>query len=241
MAGIKGIVLAGGRGTRLYPLTHAVSKQLLPVYKNPMIYYPIMTLRDMGISEIMIITTPEHLPLFKQALAHVTQVNLTFEIQPEPAGLPQAFIIAEPWLDGDDVALVLGDNIIINNAKINATVNSIYTFEVIHPERYGVVKCKDGLIDDIVEKPQQFISNDAVIGLYVFDNAACHWAKQLKPSARGELEIVDLIKTINDINGVYVQKLDGFWFDAGNHDDLLDCANMIRAIEQRSSKKFILQ
>ena len=238
---MKGIVLAGGRGTRLYPLTHAVSKQLLPVYKNPMIYYPIMTLRDMGISEIMIITTPEQLPLFKQALAHVTQVNLTFEVQPEPAGLPQAFIIAEPWLSGDDVALVLGDNIIINNAKINATVNSIYTFEVTHPERYGVVKCKDGLIDDIVEKPQQFISNDAVIGLYVFDSAACHWAKQLKPSARGELEIVDLIKTINDINGVYVQKLDGFWFDAGNHDDLLDCANMIRAIEQRSSKKFILQ
>jgi len=238
---MKGIVLAGGKGTRLYPLTHAVSKQLLPVYKNPMIYYPIMTLRDMGISDIMIITTPEQLPLFKQALAHVTQVNLTFEVQPEPAGLPQAFIIAEQWLDGDDVALVLGDNIIINNAKIKAKVNSIYTFEVTHPERYGVVKCKQGCIDTIVEKPQTFVSNDAVIGLYVFDNAACYWAKQLKPSARGELEIVDLIKTINDINGVYVQKLDGFWFDAGNHDDLLDCANLVRAIEQRSSKKFILQ
>lgn len=238
---MKGIVLAGGRGTRLYPLTHAISKQLLPVYKNPMIYYPIMTLRDMGITDIMIITTPEQQPLYKQALQHVTQVNLTFEIQPEPAGLPQAFIIAESWLAGDDVALVLGDNIIINNAKIKAKVNSIYTFEVTHPERYGVVKCKQGCIDTIVEKPQQFVSNDAVIGLYVFDNAACHWSKQLKSSARGELEIVDLIKAINDINGVYVQKLDGFWFDAGNHDDLLDCANMVRAIEQRSSKKFTLQ
>ena len=238
---MKGIVLAGGRGTRLYPLTHAISKQLLPVYKNPMIYYPIMTLRDMGITDIMIITTPEQQPLYKQALQHVTQVNLTFEIQPEPAGLPQAFIIAESWLAGDDVALVLGDNIIINNAPISPVINSIFTFEVTHPERYGVVDIKHGYIKNIVEKPQTFVSNDAVIGLYVFDNNACEIAKNLKPSARGELEIVDLIKAINDINGVYVQKLDGFWFDAGNHDDLLDCANMVRAIEQRSSKKFTLQ
>lgn len=238
---MKGIILAGGKGTRLYPLTHAVSKQLLPVYKNPMIYYPIMTLRDMGIKDIMIITTPDQQMLFKQALANVTQVNLTFEVQPEPAGLPQAFIIAESWLDGDDVALVLGDNIIINNTKIKPIVNSIFTFEVTHPERYGVVKCKDGCIDEIVEKPQTHVSNDAVIGLYMFDSAACHWAKQLKPSARGELEIVDLIRAIDAANGVRVHKLDGFWFDAGNHDDLLDCANMIRAIEQRSSKKFILK
>lgn len=237
---MKGIILAGGRGTRLHPLTHAVSKQLLPVYKNPMIYYPIMTLRDMGIKDIMIITTPDQHALFKQALANVTQVNLTFAIQPEPAGLPQAFIIAESWLAGDDAALVLGDNIIINNAKIKPKVNSIFTYEVMHPERYGVVKCKNGYIDEIVEKPQTFVSNDAVIGLYVFDNAACHWAKVLKPSKRGELEIVDLIAAINEANGVHVQKLDGFWFDAGNHDDLLDCANMVRAIEQRSSRKFIL-
>jgi glucose-1-phosphate thymidylyltransferase len=238
---MKGIILAGGRGTRLYPLTHAISKQLLPVYKNPMIYYPIMTLRDMGITDIMIITTPEQQPLYKQALQHVTQVNLIFEVQPEPAGLPQAFIIAESWLAGDDVALVLGDNIIINNAPISPVINSIFTFEVTHPERYGVVDIKHGYIKNIVEKPQTFVSNDAVIGLYVFDNNACEIAKNLKPSARGELEIVDLIKAINDISSVYVQKLDGFWFDAGNHDDLLDCANMVRAIEQRSSKKFTLQ
>jgi glucose-1-phosphate thymidylyltransferase len=238
---MKGIVLAGGKGTRLYPLTHAVSKQLLPVYKNPMIYYPIMTLRDMGITDIMVITTPEQQSLFKQALRHINDVDLTFEVQPEPAGLPQAFTIAEKWIAGDDVALVLGDNIIINNAKINATPNSIFTFEVTHPERYGVVKTKNGYIEQIVEKPTSFVSNDAVVGLYVFDNSACHWAKHLKPSARGELEIVDLIKKINEINGVYVQKLDGFWFDAGNHDDLLDCANMIRAIEQRSNRKFELK
>lgn len=237
---MKGIILAGGKGTRLYPLTRAVSKQLLPVYRNPMVHYPIMTLRDMGIKDIMIITTEDQQQLFVEALQNITQVNLTFAVQHEPRGLPEAFTIAKEWLNGDDVVLILGDNIIINNAPIEYKPNSIFTFEVLSPERYGVVKIADGKIDCIIEKPQHFVSRDAVIGLYMFTNDVCDAAAKLKPSARGELEIVDLIREMDHKHQMHVQQLDGFWFDAGNHDDLLDCANMIRAIEQRSSRKFIL-
>lgn len=239
---MKGIILAGGLGTRLHPLTHAVSKQLLPVYRNPMIYYPIMTLRDMGIKDIMIITAPDQQQMFKTALAHVTEVRLTFATQQSPRGLPEAFIIAEQWLDGDCVTLILGDNIFLNASPIEWDFNKIFTFEVERPERYGVVDLdSQGYIRDIVEKPTSFVSNSAVVGLYMFNNSACKYAKQLKPSKRNELEIVDLIKAINKAEEMTVQSLDGFWFDAGNPDDLLDCANMVRAIEQRSSRKFILK
>lgn len=239
----KGIILAGGKGTRLLPLTQAISKQLLPVYKYPMIYYPINTLASMGIKDIMVITMPDQLQMFKNTLCNIEeqlQVNLTFAIQNEPKGLPEAFIIAEQWLNGDDVVLILGDNIIISNEAIEPDCNTIFTFPVQHPERYGVVTTDSrGCIDKIVEKPQAFISNNAVIGLYAFSNAACDVAKQLKPSKRNELEIVDLIQNMNIISNVKVKKLSGFWFDAGNCDDLLDCANLVRAIEQRSSKPLI--
>lgn len=238
---MKGIILAGGKATRLYPLTHAISKQLLPVYKHPMIYYPINTLIEMGITDILIIVDPTQLHLFREALKHIqcsAKISLTTQLAPK--GLAEAFIIAEEWLDGDDATLILGDNIVINNHPITPIKNTIFTFKVQHPERYGVAQVDDkGNISKLVEKPQTFISNDAIIGLYVLDNKACEIAKNLKPSPRGELEIVDLILSLNQLQSIKVQKLDGFWFDAGNHDDLLDCANLVRAIETRSSKKII--
>lgn len=238
---MKGVILAGGAGTRLLPLTHAISKQLLPVYKNPMIYYPIATLANMGIKDIMVITALDQLELFKQALKGLNlDVNLTFRTQDAPRGLPEAFIIAEEWIGADEVALILGDNIIINNTPIRAEPNTIFTFEVSHPERYGVIKTNGGYIEALVEKPKEFISKDAVIGLYVFRSIVCKLAKMLRPSQRGELEIVDLIKLVDSLDSrIRVHKLDGFWFDAGNHDDLLDCANLVRAIETRSSRKLL--
>lgn len=239
---MKGVILAGGAGTRLLPLTHAISKQLLPVYKNPMIYYPIATLANMGIKDIMVITAPDQLEMFKATLKGLNlDVNLTFRTQDSPRGLPEAFIIAEEWIGADEVALILGDNIIINNTPIKAKPNSIFTFEVVHPERYGVVKTNAaGGIATLIEKPQKYVSNEAVIGLYIFTHHVCQFAKMLKPSDRGELEIVELIKLVNHIDSpVQVHKLDGFWFDAGNHDDLLDCANLVRAIETRSSRKLL--
>lgn len=236
-----GIILAGGSGTRLHPLTLSISKQLLPVYKYPMICYPINTLMMMGINNILIITAPDQKHLFEKALDRIiacNNLNVTFTTQQQPRGLPEAFIIAEQWLAGNDAVLMLGDNIIISNEAIEPTCNSIFTFPVQHPERYGVVTCNEnGFIHELVEKPKHFISRDAVIGMYALSNAACEHAKQLKPSKRNELEIVDLIQQMNTLDSqVSVKKLNGFWFDAGNADDLLDCANLVRAIEQRSSK-----
>lgn len=241
---MKGVILAGGKGTRLYPLTKGISKQLLPVYKYPMIYYPINTLKSFGIREILIITTEEQNLLFKETLKDVRSVNLTFEIQKEPKGIAEALLIAENWLNGSDVVLVLGDNIIINADQnlLKNTPNSIYTYKVKNPERYGVV-VKDfwtGGIREIVEKPKEFLSNEAVIGLYVLSNKSCQYAKNLKPSKRGELEIVDLIKDMNANEPFKVIPLDGFWFDAGTHDDLLDCSNLVKAIETRTDKSFDL-
>lgn len=240
----KGIILAGGSGTRLYPLTLSISKQLLPVYKYPMICYPMNTLMMMGIMDIMIITAPDQQHLFKSALQDIIKINnlnVTFTTQQQPRGLPEAFIIAEQWLGGSDAVLILGDNIIISHDAIEPKCNSIYTFPVQHPERYGVVTRKsNGCIDELIEKPQQFVSKDAVIGMYALSNAACKRAKLLKPSKRNELEIVDLIRDMDTFeSSVRVNELNGFWFDAGNHDDLLDCANLVRAIEQRSSKPLL--
>jgi glucose-1-phosphate thymidylyltransferase len=238
---MKGIVLAGGRGTRLYPITKAVSKQLLPVYKYPMIYFPINTLLQMGIEDILIITTPEHQNLFKETLKDLTCANFSYIVQDSPRGLPEAFVLAEEWLEGSDVALVLGDNIIINNAPIDCLPNTVFSYKVKHPERYGVLDFdEDGRIKNIVEKPQTYISDNAMIGLYVLENSACEISKKLKPSSRGELEIVDLIKEMNKKHPVSVLELDGFWFDAGTHDDLLDCGNLVKAIEFRTNKSFDL-
>jgi glucose-1-phosphate thymidylyltransferase len=237
---MKGICLAGGKGTRLLPTTKSVSKQLHCVYNKPMIYYPLETLKSMGIKDILIITAdPQQCRLFEDQLKDGKQygLNLSYAVQDSPRGLPDAFIVGKNFIGGDDVALILGDNVFITSESIEATPNTIFTYKVKHPDAYGVVKLTDkGYIDNLVEKPKEFISNDAVVGLYVFDNNVVHVAPSLTTSPRGELEIVDLIKTMDNINRVKVQQLDGFWFDCGTHDDLLSCANLVQAIEQRTNK-----
>jgi glucose-1-phosphate thymidylyltransferase len=232
---MKGIILAGGKGTRLQPLTNTISKQLLPVYNKPMIYYPLQTLVSMGIEDILIITA-DHIQcrLFQEQLKD-THLNIEYVVQGQPRGLADAFIIGERFLDGSDVCMILGDNVFIQTTDLCPIPNTIYTYKVKDPSAYGVIDVKEGIIMDIVEKPQHFISNDAVVGLYVFNNTCVEYAKQLKPSKRGELEIVDLIKKILENENVRVHNLDGFWFDCGNPDDLLDCANLIRAIEHRTN------
>lgn len=236
----KGIVLAGGRGTRLYPLTHTISKQLLPVYNKPMIYYPIKTLLDMDIRDILIITSDElQCRLFQEQLAYLTNSNISiqFKIQPTPGGIPEAFIIGEEFIGNDDVTLVLGDNVIITPTKLYAKPNTIFTYKVKNPQSYGVAITNNKELIHIAEKPKSFISDNAVIGLYVFSNDAVNIAKNLKPSNRNELEIVDLIREINELSKVNVEELDGFWFDCGTHDDLLECSNLVKAIEQRTNKR----
>jgi len=239
---MKGIVLAGGRGTRLYPLTHTISKQLLPVYNKPMIYYPLQTLKDMGITEILIITAdPQQCRLFQDQLKDGAQYGLKLEyaIQDRPGGLPEAFIIGEHFIGvNEDVALILGDNVFITNKEFKAEANTIFTYKVKNPSAYGVAEVDEkGNLVRIVEKPEEYISDTAVVGLYVFTHAAISLAKGLEPSKRGELEIVDLISKLNEEEGLSIQELDGFWFDCGNHDDLLECANLVKAIEHRTNKK----
>lgn len=239
---MKGIVLAGGRGTRLYPLTQTISKQLLPVYNKPMIYYPLQTLKDMGVTEILIITAdPQQCRLFQDQLKDGKQygLNLEYAIQQTPGGLPEAFIIGEHFIGvNDDVVLILGDNVFISNKKIKAEANTIFTYKVKNPSAYGVAQLDDqNNLIEIVEKPSEFISDNAVVGLYVFTHAAVGLAKGLEPSKRGELEIVDLISKLNEEEGLTVEELDGFWFDCGNHEDLLECANLVKAIEHRTNKK----
>lgn len=237
----KGIILAGGKGSRLYPSTYAISKQLMTVYNKPMIYYPIQTLIDMGIKDILIITADEtQYRLFQEQFKDLyfnTTVNLSFEIQQKPGGIPEAFIIGEKFIGEDSVTLILGDNVIITSTKLVAKPNTIYTYKVNQPEAYGVAVVADKKLISIVEKPKQFVSYNAVIGLYVFSNTAIQIAKQLKPSNRNELEIVDLIREINTIEDLNVEELDGFWFDCGTHDDLLECANLVKAIESRTNKR----
>jgi glucose-1-phosphate thymidylyltransferase len=238
----KGIVLAGGKGTRLFPTTVAISKQLHSVYNKPMIYYPLQTLKDMGITEILIITADEQqCRLFQEQLKDGEEygLQLQYAIQSKPGGLPEAFIIGEHFIGvSDDIALILGDNVFITNKKLRAEPNTIYTYKVKNPSAYGVAELdENGNLANIVEKPTEYISDNAVVGLYVFTHAAIGIAKGLEPSARGELEIVDLISKLNEEEGLLVQELDGFWFDCGNHDDLLDCANLVRTIEHRTERK----
>jgi glucose-1-phosphate thymidylyltransferase len=236
----KGIILAGGKGTRLYPATHTISKQLLPVYNKPMIYYPLKTLVDMGIKDILVIVSDLlQYKLFQDQLKHLEGegIKLQFRVQPEPGGIPEAFIIGEEFIGQDDITLILGDNVIITPFTLSANPNTIFTYKVKNPQAYGVAVVEDGKLKSIVEKPQEFISDTAVIGLYVFSNSAVEIAKSLQKSARNELEIVDVISKLSETEGVLVQELDGFWFDCGTHDDLLECANLVKAIEQRTNKK----
>lgn len=240
-----GIVLAGGTGSRLFPLTFAIAKSLLPVYKQPMIYFPVKTLIDMGIKDILIIVShPLMENLFYEYLGNGSRfgVNIQYHIQHQPRGLAEAFILGESFIGDNDVTLILGDNVFLTNSKLETQPNTIFTYKVKDPSAYGVVKCDDeGNIEQLVEKPTSFISNDAVVGLYVFTNLAVKLAKTIKPSYRNELEIVDLIKAMDYEEGVGVSDFNGVWFDCGSHDDLLECAEFVRALDKRTNNDIFLK
>jgi len=242
----KGIILAGGSGTRLYPLTMAVSKQLLPIYDKPMIYYPLTVLMLAGIREIMIITTPQDKDQFKRLLGDGSQwgIRLEYKIQPSPDGLAQAFILAEDFLDGAPSAMVLGDNIFFGHglpqvlAAADAQENgaTVFGYHVSDPERYGVVDFDaDGTVKTIIEKPAVPPSNYAVTGLYFVDGSAPERAKQVTPSARGELEITSLLDSYLTDGALRVEKMGrGYaWLDTGTHASLLDAGNFVRTLTER--------
>ncbi len=250
---MKGIVLAGGAGTRLYPSTIAISKQLLPIYDKPMIYHPISVLMLAGIKDILIISTPQDLPNFKNLLKDGSQFGIRFSYkeQPKPEGLAQAFVIGEDFIKDDCVTLILGDNIfygrgfsgMLKNAVTNVQNHSgatIFGYQVKDPERFGVVSFdSNGQVDSIEEKPKKPKSNIAVTGLYVYDNKVIEYAKSLKPSKRGELEITDLNKIYLNNQKLNVQLLGrGFaWLDTGTHDSLLRASQFVKTIEENQGIK----
>ncbi|HFN6474161.1 TPA: glucose-1-phosphate thymidylyltransferase RfbA, partial [Citrobacter freundii] len=243
---MKGIILAGGSGTRLYPLTLGVSKQLMPVYDKPMIYYPLSILMLAGIREILIITTPEDQVLFKKLLGNgeLFGVVLTYQIQPYPEGLAQAFILGETFIGKDDVCLILGDNIFfgqsfgrqLKNAIDNLEGATIFGYQVMDPERFGVVEFdKNGRVISLEEKPLEPKSNWAVTGLYFYKNNVINIAKNIRPSERGELEITSVNEAYLKLNKLKVEILGrGFaWLDTGTHDSLLDASHFVQTVEKR--------
>jgi glucose-1-phosphate thymidylyltransferase len=246
----KGIILAGGSGTRLYPVTHTISKQLLPVYDKPMIYYPLTTLMLGDILDILIISTPQDLPQFKNLLGDGSQwgLKLNYKAQPSPDGLAQAFILGADFI-GDDVStLILGDNIfyghdlehLLHSANTRQSGATVFAYHVNDPERYGVAQFNsDNQVISLEEKPQQPKSNYAVTGLYFYDQKVVELANSLKPSTRGELEITDLNKLYLDNNELFVEMMDrGYaWLDTGTHDSLLDAGQFISTIENRQGLK----
>ena len=242
----KGIILAGGSGTRLYPITHGVSKQLLPIYDKPMIYYPLTTLMLAGIRDILIISTPIDLPQYERVLRDGRQWGLSvrYKVQPNPEGIAQAFILAEEFLKGSPSALILGDNIFYGHGLPQTLLEaskkdggaSIFGYHVTDPQRYGVVGFdSNGQVNSIIEKPERPLSNYAVTGLYFLDETAPERAKNIKPSERGELEITSLLNVYLAESILKVEKLSwGYaWLDTGTHASLLDAGNFVRTLIER--------
>lgn len=247
---MKGIVLAGGSGTRLYPITRGISKQLIPIYDKPMIYYPLSTLMLAGIRDILIISTPDYISLFENLLKDGSEwgINLTYKVQKKPRGLADAFILSADFIGNDSVALVLGDNIYygaglsgkLETAARKANGATVFGYHVNDPQRFGVVEFdKKSHVVSIEEKPQKPKSNYAVTGLYFYDNKVIDIAKNVKPSARGEIEITDINKEYLKHDELEVQMLNrGFaWFDTGTHDSLLEASNFIATVEKRQNLK----
>ena len=250
---MKGIILAGGSGTRLYPLTMVTSKQLLPIYDKPMIYYPMSVLMNAGIRDILIISTPQDTPRFQELLGdgHQFGVNLSYKVQPSPDGLAQAFVIGEEFISDDCVAMVLGDNIFAGHGlkkRLKAAVENaengkgatVFGYYVDDPERFGIVEFdKEGKAVSIEEKPAQPKSNYCVTGLYFYDNKVVEYAKNLKPSARGELEITDLNRIYLENNELNVELLgQGFtWLDTGTHESLVEATNFVKTVETHQHRK----
>lgn len=250
---MNGIILAGGSGTRLYPLTTVTSKQLLPIYDKPMIYYPLSVLMSAGIRDILIISTPQDTPRFKELLKNGAQfgLNLSYAVQPSPDGLAQAFVIGADFIGNDTVAMVLGDNIFAGHGlkkRLKAAVENaengrgatVFGYYVDDPERFGIVEFdSDGKAISIEEKPQKPKSNYCVTGLYFYDNRVVKYAENLKPSARGELEITDLNRIYLENNELNVELLgQGFtWLDTGTHESLADATNFVKTVETHQHRK----
>jgi glucose-1-phosphate thymidylyltransferase len=247
---MKGIVLAGGSGTRLYPLTMVTSKQLLPIYDKPMIYYPLSVLMNAGIRDILIISTPDDTPRFEHLFGdgHQFGIRLSYKVQPKPEGLAQAFILGEEFIGDDNVAMVLGDNIFQGNglreklreAAARKTGATVFGYYVDDPERFGIVEFdKDGQAVSLEEKPAHPKSNYALTGLYFYDNRVVRYAKELKPSARGELEITDLNKIYLENGDLNVTLLgQGYtWLDTGTHESLVEATNFVKTVETHQHRK----